>query len=67
MTIILSIPDHIDLDTEFQPDNQWRAIDRNTYEAECDSVGWWSKSPVGYGDTEAAAIADLLDQMEGEQ
>jgi hypothetical protein len=30
-------------------------------------VGWWSKSPVGYGDTEAAAIADLLDQMEGEQ
>ena len=36
-SVILSVPDHIDLDTEFQPDNQWRAIDRNTYEAESDS------------------------------
>jgi hypothetical protein len=64
--VILSIPDHVDIDTEFQPDNQWRAIDRNTYDAESDSEGWWSKSPVGYGDTEAAAIADLLDQLEDE-
>jgi hypothetical protein len=67
MTVILSIPDHIDLDTELQPDGKWRAIDRNTYEAECDSQGWWSKSHVGYGDTEGAAIADLLDQLEAEQ
>jgi hypothetical protein len=52
------------LHTELQPDNQWSAIDLDTYEAESDSVGWWSKSPVGYGDTEAAAIADLLDQLE---
>lgn len=62
--VILSIPDHVDIYTEFQPDNQWCAIDRNTYEAESDSEGWWSTSPVGYGDTEAAAIADLLEQLE---
>ena len=65
MTVaILSIPAAIDLQTELQPDGQWSAIDRNTYEAESDSEGWWSKSPVGYGKTEQEAIADLIEQIE---
>lgn len=66
--IIISIPNDIDLQTdlqtEFQPDGQWAAIDRNTYEAESDSEGWWSKSPVGHGKTEQEAIADLIEQIE---
>ena len=40
------------------------AIDRSTYDADCDQDGFFSTSPVGYGATEADAIADLLDQME---
>jgi hypothetical protein len=52
------------LHTELQPDNQWCAIDLDTYEAESDSEGWWSKSPVGYGKTGQEAIADLTEQME---
>jgi len=40
------------------------AIDRSTYDADCDQDGFYSTSPIGYGATEADAIADLLDQME---
>ena len=37
--------------------------DLDNYEAESDGVGWWSKSPVGYGSTESEAIADLMNQI----
>lgn len=40
------------------------AIDRSTYDADCDQDGFFSTSPVGYGATEEAAIADLKEQME---
>jgi hypothetical protein len=52
------------IQTEFQPNREWTAIDADTYEAESDSFGWWSKSPVGYGKTEQEAIDDLIDQIE---
>lgn len=51
------------ISTELTPIG-WQAIDADTYEAESDSVGWWSKSPVGYGATEQEAIDDLIDQIE---
>lgn len=41
----------------------WSAV-TDDYEAECDSEGWWSKHPVGFGPTEQAAIADLLEEIE---
>ena len=47
-----------------EPDGYWHAIDADTYEAESDSEGWWSKSPVGYGKTELEAIADLMAEIE---
>jgi len=42
----------------------WSAIDSNTYDADCDQDGYFSKSPQGTGATEAEAIGDLLDQLE---
>lgn len=54
----------IKVSVELQPDNHYHAIDADNYEAESDSEGWWSKSPVGYGKTEQEAIDDLLDQIE---
>jgi hypothetical protein len=41
--------------TERQPNGQWTAIDADSY----DGPG----SPVGWGATEAAAIADLREQV----
>ena len=46
------------------PDDVWIAIDDDTYDAESDSVGAWSNSPAGLGDTEIGAVRDLLDQIE---
>ena len=47
------------------PENEtYVAIDTDNYEAECDSEGWWSNSPVGYGRTAELAIADLLEHIE---
>lgn len=40
------------------------AIDRSTYDCDCDQDGFFSLSPVGHGATEAEAIADLMEQME---
>ncbi len=40
------------------------AIDADTYDADCDQDGFFSTSPVGHGETEEAAIADLKEQME---
>jgi hypothetical protein len=54
----------ITISTELQPDGEWSAVDAENYEAESDSVGHWSKSPVGYGRSENDAVMDLLEQIE---
>ena len=41
-------------------DCDWQAYDADTYDPETDS-------PVGWGRTEAEAIADLLSQLEASQ
>lgn len=64
MPVILSIPYHVDISTELLPTGEWKAIDRNTYDCDCDQDGFFEVCAVGHGDTEAAAIADLLDNME---
>ena len=46
------------------PDNAWFAIDEDNYEVESDTVGHWTKSPEGIGDTEIDAVRDLLGQIE---
>lgn len=43
---------------------KWSAIDTDTYDADCDQDGYFSRSPVGYGATREAAIEELLDQLE---
>jgi len=53
----------MDIKVTIQPDQSWCAIDADTYEAECDTVGYWSTCPVGYGKTREAAIGDLIDQI----
>lgn len=42
----------------------WSAIDANTYDCDCDQDGFFSKSPIGWGASEADAIEDLKDQLE---
>ena len=54
----------MNIQTTFQPDGSWVAIDADNYEAESDSEGWWSKSPAGYGKTELEAIRELLAEIE---
>ena len=53
----------MDIKTTIQPNGEWTAIDADTYEAECDTVGYWSRCPMGWGKTREAAIGDLLDQI----
>ena len=48
-----------------QPTGEWAAVDLDNYEAESDSIGSWSKSPVGYGRTESEAIVDLMNKING--
>ena len=43
---------------------EWEAIDRDTYDCDCDQDGFFSLSPVGHGKTEEEATQDLLDQIE---
>ena len=45
----------------------WNAVDSDTYDCDCDQDGFFSTCPIGHGATEAEAIADLLDQIEGRQ
>jgi hypothetical protein len=54
----------MDIKTTKQPDGFWVAIDADNYEAESDSIGHWSASPVGFGSSETAAIRELLEQIE---
>ena len=54
----------MNIKTSRGPDDVWIAIDVDTYDVESDSVGAWSTSATGYGDTEIGAIKDLLDQIE---
>jgi hypothetical protein len=41
----------------------WTAT-TDDYDADCDEDGYFSNHPVGYGRTEAEAIADLMAQIE---
>ena len=43
---------------------EYTAIDANNYDVNCDQDGYFSRSPVGYGKTEADAIQDLMEQIE---
>ena len=63
MTTILAIPSDIDLQTERLPNGEWKAIDRNTYDCDCDEDGFFEVCPVGYGKTEADAIQDLIETI----
>lgn len=65
-TAIIAIPADVDLRTEFLPTGEWKAVDMNTYDCDCDQDGFFEACPVGYGKTERDAIADLLEQMEAE-
>jgi hypothetical protein len=67
MTTILSIPADVDLETGKNPDGYWYALDRNTYDVDCDQDGYFTRSSVGHGKTEQEAIADLLEQLEDGQ
>lgn len=40
------------------------AIDRNTYDVDCDHTGFFCTDHVGYGSTPLDAIVDLLDKKE---
>ena len=42
----------------------WSAYDEETYDCDCDEMGYISRSPVGYGATAIDAIADLMEQMD---
>lgn len=44
------------------PSSRWLAYDEDTYDAEWIEGSWSSSSIVGYGPTEAEAIADLEDR-----
>jgi hypothetical protein len=54
----------MDICTEQNFIGEWEAIDRNTYDCDCDQDGFFSTSPVGHGKTPLDAIVDLLDQFE---
>jgi hypothetical protein len=45
-------------------DMDWSAVDDSTYDADCDEDGFFSTCPIGRGETEQEAIADLLEQIE---
>ena len=46
------------------PNGEWSAIDQDAYEAECDSIGWFSTCLMGWGKTREEAISDLIDRIE---
>lgn len=43
---------------------EWEAIDRNTYDCDCDQDGFFALDVMGHGKTPLDAIIDLLDQKE---
>jgi len=53
----------MDIAVDLQPDGYWHAIDRNTYDCDCDDRGYFPTSPVGYGKTKEEAIADLMEKV----
>lgn len=44
----------------------WSAVDDDTYDVDCDQDGFFSRSPIGRGPTEQAAIDDLMEQLADE-
>jgi hypothetical protein len=53
----------LDIVTDINFIGEWTAIDRNTYDCDCDQDGFFSTSPVGTGKTEQEAIDDLREQI----
>lgn len=54
----------MDVACVLEPDGFFRAIDRNTYDCDCDQDGFFCTDHVGYGRTPLDAIVDLLDNKE---
>jgi hypothetical protein len=54
----------MDIRVTKEPTGYFVAIDNDNYEGESDSIGSWSKSPVGYGRTEIEAVRELIDKIE---
>ena len=52
----------LDIQVEMRPDGWWEAIDRETYDCDCDENGYYPIAPVGHGVTAYNAVLDLLDQ-----
>lgn len=69
---VLATREEIELSTSFVfppvpwRHDDWSAIDGNSYDADWqgEEDGFVSKSAHGHGESEAEAIADLLDQIE---
>ena len=55
----------MDIEVDLMPDNYYHAIDRNTYDCDCDQDGFICTDHVGYGRTPLDAIVDLLDKKDG--
>ena len=59
----------IKIDMEISQDylGDWRAIDLNRYDVDCDADGYYSVGAVGWGLTPWEAAIDLIDQLEAEE
>lgn len=54
----------MDIDVSQNYVGEWVALDRNTYDCDCDQDGYFCTDVVGYGKTPLDAIVDLLDKKE---
>ena len=55
----------MDIQVEQNFIGEWEAIDRDTYDCDCDQDGFFCMDHVGWGKTPLDAIVDLLDKKEG--
>ena len=68
---ILATRQLIDLATSFDyppmptRSMDWSAINSRTFDADWDGERYVTRCPIGRGETEAEAIADLLEQLAG--
>ena len=63
----MKIKTHFDMKPIPDRNFDWAAVDEDTYDCDCDELGYFSLAPIGYGATEAQAIADLKEQLEDEE
>ena len=54
----------MDIQCSLEYDGMYYAIDRDTYDVDCDGDGFYSLEPIGYGKSALDASVDLLEQME---